>query len=289
MRIDLHTHSTASDGTDTPAQLMQAAARAGLDVVAITDHDTTGGWQAAADARPTTVTLIRGCEFSTAVAVGGRSVSVHLLGYLFDPHDPAIVAESGRLVAERLRRGLAIVDKMAAGGLPISRQQVLDLAAGAPIGRPHIARALIAAGLVNTVSEAFASYLSGRGPYYVPKRDTDLTTAVAMVTAAGGAAVIAHPRGRGEYRALTRERIGELRDAGLVGLELDHTDHDGADRAELRSIADEFGLLVTGSSDYHGENKPVRLGAHLTALDALHRLVAATSGVTPAIGEAVIG
>jgi predicted metal-dependent phosphoesterase TrpH len=284
MRIDLHTHSSASDGTDTPAALMAMAAAAGLDVIGLTDHDSTAGWAAAAAARPDGVTLIRGTEFSTRVEVDDRRVSVHLLGYLFDPADPAIVAEHRRLVTERLHRGLAMVELMTADGVPISSEQVLDIAAGAPVGRPHIGRALVQAGVVSSVTEAFDSYLAGPGSYYVPKVDTELAAAVQMIVAAGGAAVIAHPRARGEYRALTVEAIGRLADLGLAGLELDHPDHDAAGRAEIAEIARRFDLITTGSSDYHGHNKALSLGQQTTDPAALAGLVARSSGVIEPLG-----
>src|SRR6195952_3397578 len=213
MLIDRHAHSDSSDGTDSPAELIGKAAAAGLDVLAITDHDTTGGWTEAAAARPAELGLIRGSEFSTQVAGDGWPASVHLLGYLFDPADPAIVAEQARLKQERRRRGLLIVQALVADGVPISAEQVLAIAGDAPVGRPHIGRALVAAGGVSSVDAAFATYLAGRAKYYVRKVDTDLPTAVAMITAAGGASVIAHPRGRGERRVLTGALIGEL--AGL--------------------------------------------------------------------------
>jgi len=286
MLIDLHAHSTASDGTDTPAQLMAAAAAAGLHVVAITDHDNTGGWQPALDARPDGLTVIRGAEFSTLARTDSWPVSVHLLGYLFDPEHAAIVTEQARLREERLQRGMAIVAKMVAAGIPITAEQVMAIANGAPVGRPHIGQALVAAGVVTSVDQAFGSYLSGRGPYYVPKADTDLPTAIAMIAAAGGVSVIAHPRGRGEYRALTFEYIKELADHGLGGLEVDHPDHSAAERAELRSIAERLGLLTTGSSDYHGTNKVLRLGQDHTDPEILARLVAASSGATPPVGPA---
>lgn len=252
--IDLHTHSSASDGTDTPAAL------------------------------PAGMTLIPGTEFSTVVAAPERLVSVHLLGYLFDPLDPAIVAEHQRLVAERLNRGLAMVDRMVADNVPISREQVLDIAAGAPVGRPHLGMALVQAGLVESVTEAFTSYLAFRGPYYVAKADTDLPTAVEMITAAGGAAVLAHPRGRGEVRVLSSRYIGTLADRGLVGLEIDHPDHDAAARAELAEIARRYRLIGTGSSDYHGHNKTLRLAQEHTAPEALAQLVSRGSGSTPLVG-----
>ncbi|MBM9465807.1 PHP domain-containing protein [Nakamurella leprariae] len=288
MRIDLHTHSDRSDGTDPPADLVRAAVAAGLDVLAVTDHDTTGGWAAVEEARPAGLTVIRAAEFSTQDPLGGspdgRPVSVHLLGYLFDADDPVIVAEHRRLQAARLRRGTAIVDKMVAAGVPITNDQVLTIAAGAPVGRPHIGRALVQAGVVSSVTEAFSGYLAGRGPYYVPKPDTDLATAVRMIAAAGGVSVLAHPRGRGERRVLTPERIEQLQRLGLSGLEVDHPDHDEAARDELRAIADDLGLITTGSSDYHGTNKTIRLGQETTAPAQLARIVAASSGVTPPLG-----
>jgi predicted metal-dependent phosphoesterase TrpH len=283
MLIDLHAHSTASDGTDSPAELMAAAAAAGLDVVAITDHDNTGGWAPALAARPAELTVIRGAEFSTLARTDLR-VSVHLLGYLFDPQHPAIVAEQTRLRQERLQRGMRIVEKMVAAGIPISAEQVMTIANGAPIGRPHIGQALVAAGVVDSVDQAFAEHLAGRGPYYVPKADTDLPTAIAMITAAGGVSVIAHPRGRGEYRALTFSYIQQLTDYGLGGLEVDHPDHSAAEREELRSIADRLGLLTTGASDYHGSNKILRLGQETTHPDTLDRLIERSSGVTAPVG-----
>jgi predicted metal-dependent phosphoesterase TrpH len=287
MLIDLHTHSDASDGTDSPAELLAAAAAAGVDVVALTDHDTTGGWAAAEAALPSGVSLIRGAEFSTVYRTSeGWPASVHLLGYLFDPDNPAIVAENMRLRAERLSRGLAIVDRMAADGVPISRQQVLDMAAGAPVGRPHIGRALVASGLVSSVTEAFSAFLAGNSKYYVAKADTAVRTAIEMITAAGGVSVVAHGRSRSAARVLTRARFAELADLGLNGIEVDHPDHDAAGRSELNLIARNLGLIRTGSSDYHGTNKTLRIGQGTTDPDQLERLVAASSGLVRVLGPA---
>jgi 3',5'-nucleoside bisphosphate phosphatase len=286
MLIDLHAHSTASDGTDSPAELMAAAAAAGLDVVAITDHDTTNGWEPAVAARPDDLCVIRGAEFSTLARASERRVSVHLLGYLFDPGARAVVDEQARLRQERLHRGMAIVQRMVTAGIPISPEQVMAIADGAPVGRPHIGQALVAAGVVESVDEAFASYLAGRGPYYVPKADTDLPTAIEMIADAGGVSVIAHPRGRGEFRALTFEYVKQLAGQGLGGLEVDHPDHSAAERAELRSIAERLDLLTTGSSDYHGHNKVLRLGQETTGPDTLAALVDRSSGVTAPVGPA---
>ncbi len=284
MLIDLHAHSDASDGTDTPAGLIAAASAAGVDVLAITDHDTTGGWAEAQAARPAGLGLLRGAEFSTQVVLDGRASSVHLLGYLFDPDDPAIVTEQARLKKERRRRGLAIIARMVDDGLPITADQVLEIAGNAPVGRPHIGRALMASGVVESVDEAFATHLAGRAKYYVPKVDTDLLTAVRMISAGGGASVVAHPRGRGERRVLTADFVGALADAGLTGLEADHPDHDEDDRAEIRAIAARHGLLTTGSSDYHGHNKTLVLGQEATRPEVLDRLISSTSGVTAPLG-----
>lgn len=284
MLIDLHAHSTASDGTDTPAELMRAAAAAGLDAVAITDHDNTMGWAPALAARPPELTVIRGAEFSTSAPLGPRRVSVHLLGYLFDPEHRAIVDEQSRLRQERLHRGLAIVERMVAAGVPITADRVLQIADGAPVGRPHIGRALVEAGVVESVDQAFAMHLSGRGPYYVPKADTDLPTAIGMISAAGGVSVIAHPRGRGERRVLTADYLAGLARLGLAGIEVDHPDHDEADRAELRGIAADLGLLTTGASDYHGTNKVLRLGQESTDPDVLQRIIGLSNGITAPVG-----
>jgi predicted metal-dependent phosphoesterase TrpH len=284
MTIDLHTHTAFSDGTDSPAQLMSAAVAAGLDTVAITDHDTTEGWAPAAAARPDQVVLVRGAEFSTHYRHESGRVSVHLLGYLFDPAAPVLLAEVARLQDDRLHRGMAIVDRLIAGGVPISRQQVLEIAGDAPVGRPHIGRALMAAGLVNSVTEAFEVYLAGNGPYYVDKADTQLFDAVALVRAAGGVPVLAHPRSRSAARATDAALLGRLADAGLAGVEADHPDHDAAARAELRAIAGPLGLIVTGSSDYHGTNKAIRIGQERSTAEALAAIVAASSGTTGLLG-----
>ncbi|MFF0542907.1 PHP domain-containing protein [Nocardia thailandica] len=279
MRIDLHTHSTASDGTDSPAELVTAAAAAGLDVVAITDHDTTSGWAEAEAARPAGLTLVRGMEMScTGLGEDGDPVSVHLLAYLFDPADPGFATERERLRAERSQRVRAMAERMAADGLPIDPDAVLA-SVGPSAGRPHLARALVAAGVVDSVGAAFEHLLAPHGPYYVEKADTPLTRAVPMVAAAGGVTVIAHARARKRGRLLALSEIRELAGLGLGGLEVDHPDHGPADRALLRDLAGELGLIRTGSSDYHGTNKPIALGAHTTEPDQYEALIAKAGGV----------
>lgn len=284
MTIDLHTHTVYSDGTDTPLAAMTAALAAGVTTLAITDHDTTSGWAEIEAQRPEGLTVVRGTELSTHVVVDDRRYSVHLLAYLFDPRDPALAAELERLQSDRLTRGLMIVDRMVAAGLPLSREQVLDIAGGAPIGRPHIGRALMYHGLVGSVSEAFASYLSPRGPYYVSKADTALHEAIALVRGAGGVPVIGHPRARGVAAVTDHDFFARCADAGLAGIEVDHPDHDEAARAALRETAARLGLITTGSSDYHGSNKTLRIGQEHTSEESLAAIVEASSGVTPLLG-----
>ncbi|HYH31199.1 MAG TPA: PHP domain-containing protein [Pseudonocardia sp.] len=286
-RIDLHCHSTASDGTDTPAGLVAAAADADVDVVAITDHDTTAGWAEAAAALRPGMRLVRGAEFSCVSPTGreDRDVAVHLLGYQFDPAHPAIVAEQARLRSERVDRLHRMTGKMAADGYPVDPDAVLaQLPEGASAGRPHLARALVAAGVVGSVNDAFATLLYNGSPYYVPKADTPVRTAIDMVRAAGGVAVFAHPLARRRGRVVEPSVIAGLAAAGLAGVEVDHPDHGPEDRALLRRLAAETGLVVTGSSDYHGTNKTTPIAAETTAPDALEQLLAGASGLELATG-----
>ncbi|BCY15067.1 phosphatase [Actinoplanes sp. L3-i22] len=253
-----------------------------MDVMAITDHDTTGGWAEAAAARPAELRLVRGAELSCRWHGVQPGISLHLLAYLFDPDDPALAAAMLLLRADREQRGERIVDLLRADGVPITWDEVFGYAAGGSVGRPHIAQALIRAGLVSSTDEAFASdWLGAR--YFVPKSDLDVFEAVAAVRAAGGVAVFAHPRATKRGRVVPDELIVELADAGLFGLEADHEDHSPAERAEIRSLGERLGLAVTGSSDFHGTHKTVRLGANRTAPEMYDKIVAAATGV-PVLG-----
>ncbi|MGW4014935.1 PHP domain-containing protein [Rhodococcus ruber] len=279
MRIDLHTHSLASDGTDTPAGLVRAAVEAGLDVVALTDHDTTAGWDAAADALPAGLRLIRGMEMScTGRGEDGRPVAVHLLAYLFDPRNEAFAVERERLRGERVGRIRTMAERMAADGLPVDPERIVT-AAGPVAGRPHLARALVEAGVVPSIEAAFADLLSSRGRYYVTKADTPLSEAVRMVADAGGVTVVAHARARSRGRLLALDHIEELAELGLGGLEADHPDHAPADAQLMRDMAAKLDLFVTGSSDYHGGNKAVPLGRYTTDAEAFEALTARATGV----------
>ena len=283
-RIDLHCHSTASDGTLTPAELVRAGVDAGLDVMAITDHDTTGGWEPAAAARPDHLRLVRGAELSCRWRGPDLPwpIALHLLAYLFDPAEPRLAADLARLRRDREQRAEQIVNRLRADGVPITWAEVYGYAAGGSVGRPHIAQALIRAGLVHTTNEAFASrWLGAR--YFVPKADLDVFDAVRAVRAAGGVPVFAHPRATVRGQVVPDQLIADLADAGLFGLEADHEDHSPAERAHVRELANDLGLVVTGSSDFHGTHKTVALGAFTTDPEAYEKIVSAATGV-PVLG-----
>ncbi len=282
MRIDLHTHSSVSDGTETPAELMRTARDAGLDVVALTDHDTTAGWAAAREARPAGLTVVPGMELSCRWFGDDQPpISVHLLAYLFDPDSPALSAERARLREERLSRGERIVDALAADGYPVVWAEIVEASAGGVVGRPHVARALVRAGVVESVDAAFATLLHHRSPYYASKADTDVRQGIALVRAAGGVSVFAHGRATKRGRVVDDAAIAAMADAGLLGLEVDHPDHSDDERRHLRRLAAELGLLVTGSSDYHGTNKTTPIGACTTEPEQFEALLAAGTGAAP--------
>lgn len=244
-RIDLHAHSTASDGTLSPAELVRAAAQAGLDVVAITDHDTTSGWTPAAEALPPGLTLLRGAELSCRWYGTRPSIALHLLAYLFDPESPELVSELARIRLAREVRAERIVESLRADGIDVDWPDIQARAAGGTVGRPHIAQALIRAGLVSTTSEAFEPrWLGWR--YRAPKEDLDVFHAIRLVRAAGGVPVFAHPRATRRGPVVPDALIAEMAAAGLFGLEADHEDHSPDERAHVRRLAAELGLVITG-------------------------------------------
>ncbi|WP_179951577.1 PHP domain-containing protein [Halopolyspora algeriensis] len=285
MRIDLHTHSTASDGTDTPEELVAVAVEAGLDAIALTDHDTTAGWAAAQHAvrrsgRAGRIRLVPGAELSCHCPDGrGNSITVHVLAYLFDPLSQALVEEQARLRARRRSRLHAMARRMAEDGFPVDPEALMaQLPADSPGGRPHLARALINGGTVASVDEAFARYLGSDGSYYLPRTDTPVRRAIEMVTEAGGATVLAHPLATTRGPTVTADVIAELAEYGLAGVEVDHPDHDAPARARLRALAGELDLITTGSSDYHGSNKTIRIGQETTDPESLERLAQRCTG-----------
>jgi len=282
MRIDLHAHSTASDGTLTPAELVAAGAEAGLDVLAVTDHDTTAGWVPAAEARPAGLALVRGAELSCRWYGQEPSIPLHLLAYLFDPTAQALVAELARVRGSRVERAQRIVERLRADGIDVTWDEVRGYAAGGTVGRPHIARALIRAGLVADTDEAFEDRWLGKR-YRVSKEDTDVFTAVRLVREAGGVPIFAHPKATKRGEVVPDSLIVELAAAGLFGLEADHEAHSPGEREHVRGLAAGLGLVATGSSDFHGSHKQVKLGAYTTDEGVYEAIVAAAAGV-PVLG-----
>lgn len=280
-RFDLHTHSTVSDGTEPPAEVVRQASRTDLGGIALTDHDSTAGWDAArAAARETGTALVPGVELSTRL--GWRSV--HVLGYLVDPDAPALVAAMHELREERLHRAETMVARIAKD-YDLSWDDVLaQTSPGATVGRPHIADALVARGHVSDRSAAFASILHWRGGYYQPHRAPEPIVGVELIRAAGGVPVIAHPGSRAPQSVLSEERIRALVDAGLAGIEVRHRDNSESARVKWADVARRYGLLTTGSSDYHGAGKLNRLGENTTDRADYERIVELGTGAAPYVG-----
>ncbi|MEU7634804.1 MULTISPECIES: PHP domain-containing protein [unclassified Streptomyces] len=281
MRIDLHTHSTASDGTDTPAELVRNAAAAGLDVVALTDHDTVGGYAEARAALPEGLTLVTGAELSCRL----DGVSLHMLAYLFDPEEPELARERELVRDDRVPRARAMVGKLRELGVPVTWEQVARIAGDGAVGRPHIATALVELGVVGSVSDAFTSeWLANDGRAYVEKHELDPFDAIRLVKAAGGVTVFAHPLAVKRGSCVPEGAIAELAAAGLDGIEVDHMDHDDPTRARLRGLAADLGLLTTGSSDYHGSRKTCGLGDCTTDPEIYGEIVRRATGAFPVPG-----
>ncbi|MFF9621596.1 PHP domain-containing protein [Streptomyces griseosporeus] len=281
MRIDLHTHSTASDGTDTPGELVRNAAAAGLDVVALTDHDTTRGYAEALAALPEGLTLVTGAELSCRI----DGISMHMLAYLFDPAEPALLAERELVRDDRVPRARGMVAKLNELGVPVTWEQVARIAGEGSVGRPHVATALVELGVVPTVSDAFTpEWLADGGRAYVEKHETDPFEAIRLVKGAGGVTVFAHPAAGKRGRTVPEAAIAELAAAGLDGIEVDHMDHDEPTRARLRGLARELGLLVTGSSDYHGSRKTCALGEYTTDPEVYGEITRRATGAFPVPG-----
>ncbi|MER5909068.1 PHP domain-containing protein [Streptomyces sp. NPDC001982] len=282
MRIDLHCHSTASDGTDTPAELVRHAAAAGLDVVALTDHDTTRGYAEAVAAVPDGLTLVTGAELSCRI----DDISMHMLAYLFDPEESALLAERELVRDDRVPRAKGMIAKLNELGVPATWEQVERIAAGGSVGRPHVATALVELGVVRTVDDAFTKdWLADGGRAHVDKHETDPFEAIRLVKAAGGVSVFAHPAAAKRGRTVPESAIAEMAAAGLDGIEVDHTDHDADTRVRLRGLAAELGLLVTGSSDYHGSRKTVSLGEYTTDPEVYGEITRRATGAFPVPGS----
>jgi len=260
--IDLHTHTTASDGTDSPAELINKALSAGIQTLAITDHDSTSGWTEAIAALRPPMSLVLGAEISTLTLTG---ISVHILGLLFDGEDndlQAMLADSRDTRIPRMRK---MVELMASDGIAISMEDVIAATPpGATMGRPHLADALIKNKVVATRDEAFIDLLHNASKYYVTHAAPTPEDAIIQIRKAGGVAVIAHPFASRRGEVISVSTFASLVAAGLNGIEVNHRDHSQVEREQLSEIADQLALVKTGSSDYHGNGKLNALGENLT-------------------------
>lgn len=275
---DLHLHSNHSDGTESPAEVVAQAHAHGVRTLALTDHDRSTGWQEAGDAAVALgMTFLPGMELSAKH--GWRSV--HVLGYLFDPDDEALRAETDRIRGDRIGRAERIVRNIGRdydlNWDDVLAQTTLD----ATVGRPHIADALVARGIVRDRTEAFDGILHPREGYYELHYAPDPLTAVRLITDAGGVAIIAHPVTSGRDSMMPEPYIERLIEAGLGGFEIDHRENTEAGKRELRRIAATHDLIVTGSSDYHGSGKPNRPGENTTSEEMVARLLARGTGTAP--------
>jgi predicted metal-dependent phosphoesterase TrpH len=266
---DLHSHSNRSDGTLAPAEVMRLAASRDLTGVALTDHDTFDGLaEAAAEAQGIGLELVPGIEFSAEY----DGASLHILGYWVDPDDPAIDAELLRLTATRFRRGEMIVEKLRELGFDITVERVLELAGGEAIARPHIAEAMVEAGIVADEQEAFDRYISDDGLAYVPKHALQPSEALRLIGQAGGVCVLAHPAMWRGTDTVPDTLIEEMAEGGMVGLEVFHPDHDDEMRAKYAALAARLDLVPTSSSDCHGERYGYRMGQERTDAETFAEL-----------------
>lgn len=275
---DLHLHSNHSDGTENPALVVQQAHAHGVRTLALTDHDRTSGWDEAAESAASLgMTFLPGMELSAKY----EWRSVHVLGYLFDPEDEALSAETKRIRDDRLGRAERIVRNIGRDYDLSWADVVAQTTQDATVGRPHIADALVARGLVVDRSAAFDGILHPREGYYEPHYAPDPLTAVALITGAGGVAVIAHPVTAGRDRMMPLSYIEKLVSAGLGGFEIDHRENTAKGKRILHEVAAKHGLIITGSSDYHGAGKPNLPGENTTSDEMVTRIIDRATGTAP--------
>ena len=268
--IDLHTHTTRSDGTDRPRDLVNKAIVQGLEVLGISDHDTTSGWEEATQALRGSLKLALGAEISCLTTDG---VSVHMLGMLFDQNHKEMQTVLEETRDGRLPRMRKMIEKMRAEGMDISIEDVEKaMPVGATMGRPHLADALVAKKIVKSRDEAFIDLLHNDSRFYVSHAAPTPVEAIALIRRAGGVAVIAHPFASHRGQILKPDDFADLLAAGLNGIEVDHRDQNPDERAMLRAIAQELDLVVTGSSDYHGTGKMNLLAENHTSREQWQKL-----------------
>ena len=270
MKIDLHTHSTYSDGTDKPSELINKALAAGITVVGLTDHDSISGWQEATASLRPGISLVPGAEISCQTTDG---ISVHILGLLFDSSNSELMNTLEKTRENRHGRMEKIIARINEAGIDITMNDVLaQLSDGATLGRPHLADALVKKGVVASRDEAFTQMLHNNSKYYVSHYSPTPEDAIALIKAAGGVSVIAHPMASHRGRTISLETFGSLIDSGLDGIEVDHRDHSPDEKKQLISLANGSNLVMTGASDYHGNGKLNSLGEYTTNPDQWQRL-----------------
>lgn len=269
MRIDLHTHSNVSDGAFPPADVVRAAHAAGLDGIALTDHDSMAGVpEASAAAEPLGLTVIGGCEVSAVL----EHRPVHVLGYFMNPDHPRFASTMASIRASRLDRARRMVERLNELGVAITYERVRDIASGESVGRPHVAQAMVEAGVVPTTNDAFTDeWIGNNGRAYLEKTALSPQDAVSLIRAAGGAAVVAHPIWI-EGTTTPEELLTALAAGGLAGVEVNHPDHDDAARERFRALAKELDLVPTGSSDYHGNTHGGVIGSNTSSQETVERL-----------------
>ena len=276
-RIDLHSHSTASDGTDPPAEVMRRARAAGLDVIALTDHDTLAGHAEARGALPPGLALVPGMELSCRL----DGHSVHLLAYHVDPAHAGLAEQLHAITTDRLRRARDMVGKLRELGVDITWERVAAIAGDGVVARPHIARAMVAAGAIARPDQAFTpEWIGPGGRAYVSRYALDAEDAVRLVSSAGGVSVLAHPGAPQGGWVIGDEAVARLATAGLAGLEVAHPDHDDAERIRLAALAATLGLVSSGGSDDHGSLTGHRLGCETIAPGEYERLVSRAAGLS---------
>ncbi len=272
MIIDLHTHSTYSDGTDTPSELINKALAAGISIIGLTDHDSISGWQEATKALRSGISLVPGAEISCQTSDG---ISVHILGLLFDASNSELMNTLEKTRENRHGRMEKIIARINEAGIDITMSDVLaQLSDGATLGRPHLADALVKKGVVASRDEAFAQMLHNNSKYYVSHYSPTPEAAIALIKAAGGVSVIAHPMASHRGRTISLETFGSLIESGLDGIEVDHRDHSPDEKMQLITLAKESNLVMTGASDYHGNGKLNSLGEYTTNPEQWEKLEA---------------
>jgi predicted metal-dependent phosphoesterase TrpH len=272
VKIDLHTHSTYSDGTDKPSELINKALAAGITIIGLTDHDSISGWQEAINSLRPGISLVPGAEISCQTTDG---ISVHILGLLFDPSNSELMNALEKTRENRHGRMEKIIARINEAGIDITMNDVLEqLSDGATLGRPHLADALVKKGVVASRDEAFTQMLHNNSKYYVSHYSPTPEAAIALIKAAGGVSVIAHPMASHRGRTISLETFGSLIDSGLDGIEVDHRDHSPDEKQQLIALANGSNLVMTGASDYHGNGKLNSLGEYTTNPDQWERLEA---------------